>query len=51
MPGPPTAPGGSRPYTDPKAPTIGEASFLVEDYVPERLDVTLSSATPDPDQG
>ncbi|WP_082504397.1 alpha-2-macroglobulin [Methylobacterium sp. Leaf111] len=33
-------------YTDPKAPAIGEASFLVEDYVPERLDVTLSSATP-----
>ncbi|MCJ2081453.1 alpha-2-macroglobulin family protein [Methylobacterium sp. J-090] len=33
-------------YTDPKAPAIGEASFLVEDYVPERLEVTLSSATP-----
>ena len=33
-------------YTDPKAPAIGEASFLVEDYVPERLEVTLESATP-----
>ncbi|AWN45347.1 alpha-2-macroglobulin [Methylobacterium terrae] len=31
-------------YTDPKAPAIGEASFLVEDYVPERLDVTLIPA-------
>ncbi|MFH6781836.1 MULTISPECIES: alpha-2-macroglobulin family protein [Methylobacterium] len=29
-------------YTDPKAPPVGEASFLVEDYVPERLDVTLT---------
>jgi len=29
-------------YTDPKGPAIGEASFLVEDYVPERLEVTLT---------
>lgn len=29
-------------YTDPKAPAVGEASFLVQDYVPERLDVTLT---------
>jgi uncharacterized protein YfaS (alpha-2-macroglobulin family) len=29
-------------YTDPKGPSVGEASFLVEDYVPERLDVTLT---------
>ncbi|WP_375465343.1 alpha-2-macroglobulin [uncultured Methylobacterium sp.] len=28
-------------FTDPKAPAIGEASFLVEDYVPERLEVSL----------
>ncbi|MCJ2068590.1 alpha-2-macroglobulin family protein [Methylobacterium sp. J-030] len=28
-------------YTDPKAPTLGETSFLVEDYIPERLEVTL----------
>jgi uncharacterized protein YfaS (alpha-2-macroglobulin family) len=31
-------------YADPKGQPIGDASFLVEDYVPERLDVTLSSA-------
>jgi alpha-2-macroglobulin len=28
-------------YTDPKAPAVGETSFLVEDYVPERLEVSL----------
>ncbi len=38
-------------YTDPKAPAIGEASFLVEDYVPERLEVTLESATPNLTRG
>ncbi|WP_298967050.1 alpha-2-macroglobulin [uncultured Methylobacterium sp.] len=31
-------------YTDPKAAPVGETSFLVEDYVPERLDVTLTPA-------
>jgi uncharacterized protein YfaS (alpha-2-macroglobulin family) len=30
-------------YTDPKAEPIAERSFLVEDFVPERLDMTLSS--------
>ncbi len=29
-------------YTDPKGAVVGEASFLVEDYVPERIDVTLT---------
>jgi uncharacterized protein YfaS (alpha-2-macroglobulin family) len=29
-------------YTDPKGPSVGDASFLVEDYVPERLEVTLT---------
>ncbi|KAB0266010.1 alpha-2-macroglobulin family protein [Microvirga brassicacearum] len=29
-------------YTDPKGPSIGDATFLVEDYVPERLEVNLS---------
>ncbi len=29
-------------YADPKAPAIGEVSFLVEDYVPEKLELTLS---------
>ncbi|MCJ2012573.1 alpha-2-macroglobulin family protein [Methylobacterium sp. J-076] len=33
-------------YADPKAPPVGEASFLLEDYVPERLDVTLTPAAP-----
>ena len=31
-------------YADPKSPKIGETSFLVEDYVPERLDMTLKPA-------
>jgi alpha-2-macroglobulin len=33
-------------YTDPKGQPVGEASFLVEDYVPERLEVTLTPKTP-----
>jgi hypothetical protein len=33
-------------YTDPKVPAIGETSFLVEDYVPERLEVTLEARQP-----
>ncbi|GBU17967.1 MULTISPECIES: alpha-2-macroglobulin [Methylobacterium] len=33
-------------FTDPKAPAIGEASFLLEDYVPERLEVNLTPKTP-----
>jgi hypothetical protein len=32
-------------YSDPRRPAIGEATFLVEDYVPERLEVTLSPLT------
>jgi uncharacterized protein YfaS (alpha-2-macroglobulin family) len=31
-------------YTDPKRPPVGEASFLVEDYVPDRIEFDLSSA-------
>jgi uncharacterized protein YfaS (alpha-2-macroglobulin family) len=31
-------------FADPKAPAIGHAEFLLEDYVPERLDFTLKSA-------
>ena len=30
-------------YADPKGAAIGETSFLVEDYVPERLDVKLAA--------
>lgn len=30
-------------YVDPKSPAVGEATFLVEDYVPERLDLVLKA--------
>jgi uncharacterized protein YfaS (alpha-2-macroglobulin family) len=33
-------------YADPKGQAIGETSFLVEDYVPERLELTLTPRTP-----
>lgn len=29
-------------YTDPKRPAIGETTFLVEDYLPERLELALA---------
>ena len=29
-------------YADPKGPAIGEVAFLVEDYMPEKLDVKLT---------
>ncbi|WP_454917452.1 alpha-2-macroglobulin family protein [Xanthobacter sediminis] len=32
-----------RAFTDPKLPAIGEAAFLVEDYVPDRVEFTLSA--------
>ena len=35
----------ARIYSDPEADPVGETSFLVEDYVPERLDLTLTPAT------
>ena len=44
---PPTAQTGTwraNLYADPKGSSIGTTSFLVEDYVPERLDMTLSPA-------
>jgi len=31
-------------YTDPKRPSVGSASFLVEDYVPDRLEFDLTTA-------
>ena len=31
-------------YADPKSPAIGHAQFLLEDYVPERLDYQLKTA-------
>lgn len=33
-------------YADPKRPPIGETSFLLADYVPERIDVTLKAQKP-----
>lgn len=33
-----------RAYADPKRPPIGETSFLVEDYVPDRIEFELASA-------
>jgi uncharacterized protein YfaS (alpha-2-macroglobulin family) len=33
-----------RAYADPKGAAIGEATFLVEDYVPERLDLELATS-------
>jgi len=30
-------------FVDPKSPALGETSFLVEDYVPERMDMTLAT--------
>jgi uncharacterized protein YfaS (alpha-2-macroglobulin family) len=32
-------------FTDPKRPAIGETTFMVEDYVPDRLEFELASAT------
>ncbi len=32
-----------RVYSDPKRPAIGEAAFLVEDYVPDRIEFDLAS--------
>ena len=33
-----------RAYTDPKRPAIGEATFMVEDYVPDRVEFDLTTA-------
>jgi len=33
-----------RAYTDPKRATVGETTFMVEDYVPDRLEFNLASA-------
>ena len=42
----PSAPTGTwrvRAFTDPKRPPVGEATFMVEDYVPDRLEFDLAS--------
>jgi alpha-2-macroglobulin len=38
-------------YADPKGDSIGRIEFLVEDYIPERLDFTLRPAKPIIDPG
>jgi alpha-2-macroglobulin len=43
-----TAPTGTyrvKAFTDPKRPAVGETTFLVEDYVPDRLEFELASPT------
>ena len=32
-----------RAYTDPKRPAIGETTFMVEDYVPDRVEFDLAT--------
>jgi uncharacterized protein YfaS (alpha-2-macroglobulin family) len=32
-----------RAFTDPKAKSVGETTFMVEDYIPERIDFEISS--------
>jgi uncharacterized protein YfaS (alpha-2-macroglobulin family) len=32
-----------RAFTDPKAPSIGETTFMVEDYIPERLEFSVAT--------
>ena len=34
-----------RAFTDPKRPAVGETTFLVEDYVPDRIEFDLTSPT------
>src|SRR5271169_2240291 len=34
-----------RTFTDPKRPSVGETTFLVEDYVPDRIEFDLTSPT------
>src|SRR5215470_7983716 len=33
-------------FTDPKRPAVGEATFMVEDYVPDRIEFDLASTSP-----
>lgn len=35
-----------RAYTDPKRPPVGETTFMVEDYVPDRIEFDLKPAAP-----
>ncbi len=33
-------------FTDPKRPPVGETSFMVEDYVPDRLEFSIATSEP-----
>src|SRR4029077_16863150 len=33
----------ARAYTDPKGASVGETTFMVEDYIPERIEFDLST--------
>jgi uncharacterized protein YfaS (alpha-2-macroglobulin family) len=33
-----------RAFTDPKAPSVGETTFMVEDYIPERMEFSLTTS-------
>lgn len=44
LPGAMTGTWRIRAYTDPKGSPVGETAFLVEDYVPDRIEFTLKSA-------
>jgi uncharacterized protein YfaS (alpha-2-macroglobulin family) len=35
-----------RAFTDPKRPPVGETTFMVEDYVPDRIEFDLAAAAP-----
>jgi len=39
----PTGTWRARAYTDPKGASVGETTFMVEDYIPERIEFDLSS--------
>ncbi|MEP6841063.1 MAG: MG2 domain-containing protein, partial [Bradyrhizobium sp.] len=39
----PTGTWRARAYTDPKGASVGETTFMVEDYIPERIDFTVSA--------
>jgi alpha-2-macroglobulin len=44
----PSAPTGTwrvRAFTDPRRPAVGEVTFMVEDYVPDRLEFELNTAS------
>jgi len=34
----------ARAFTDPKRPAVGETTFMVEDYVPDRLEFNLATS-------